>query len=64
MSSLWNSRKFSEVLFNRYLGIIVDPIKNAANPISNVMTRLDEGAFIDNNKNNENRKRTISGLKI
>ena len=46
-----------------YLGRIVDPIKNAMYPISNVVTKLNDGLFRDNNKKIENSNRTINGLK-
>jgi len=47
-----------------FLGIMVDPMKNAMNPISNVITKLVEGGLSDKIKNNANNKRTISGWKI
>ena len=49
-------------LFRNLLGIIVDPIKNAINPMSNVITKLVEGLFIDKIKKNENNTITINGL--
>jgi hypothetical protein len=45
------------------LGIIADPIKNATNPIINVITKLGEGVLIDKIKKNENNTNTINGLK-
>ncbi len=41
-----------------------DPIKNPIKAMINVMTKLFDGGFIDNNKNNPNKKSTINGLKI
>ena len=55
MSFLSNSRIFSDGPFRKYLGITVDPIKNAINPIINVITKLVDGAVIDKSKNNENK---------
>ena len=50
--------------FIKYLGNIAEPMKNAINPINNVIVRLIEGLFSDNNKNNANKNKTINGLKI
>lgn len=63
MSFLLNSIRFSEVLFKKYLGRIADPIKKAITAISNVITKLVEGALIDKIKNIENKRSTIKGLK-
>lgn len=54
---------FSKFLFKRCLGRIADPIKNATNPIINVITKLGEGVLIDKIKKNENNTNTINGLK-
>lgn len=54
---------FSKFLFKRCLGRIADPIKNATNPIINVITKLGDGVFIDKIKKNENNTKTINGLK-
>lgn len=54
---------FSKFLFKRCLGSIADPIKNATNPIINVITKLGEGVLIDKIKKNENNTNTINGLK-
>lgn len=61
MSFLLNSTSLM-FLFRNLLGIIVDPIKNAINPMSNVITKLVEGLFIDKIKKNENNTITINGL--
>lgn len=55
---------FFMLFLNRYFGIMIDPMKNPINPISNVTVRLNDGLFNDSNRNTENNKRTISGLKI
>ena len=44
-----------------FLGTIVDPMKNAMNPSSNVIAKLVEGGLIDKIKNNANSKRTTNG---
>jgi hypothetical protein len=41
--------------------MMVDPIKNAIKPNSNVITRLVEGGLIDKSKNSANIKSTIRG---
>jgi len=53
---------FSGLLFKKYLGRIVDPIINAINAIINVIVKLGDNLFKDNNKNTANKKITISGL--
>ena len=50
---------FTGILF----GMMVDAIKNAINPNSNVITRLVEGGFIDKSRNNANINKTINGWK-
>jgi hypothetical protein len=47
-----------------YLGSIADPMKNPANPIIRVITRLVDGLLIDRSRNNAKRNSTISGLKM
>ena len=63
MSFLSNRMMFSVVLFKKYFGSKVDPMKNAANAMINVTTRLFDGAVIDRSRNNANRNSTISGWK-
>jgi hypothetical protein len=62
--SLFSNCRILELLFMKYFGSIADPIKNPAKAITNVMARLVEGLFMDNSKNNANRKSTINGLNI
>ena len=52
---------FSRLLLRKNLGKSVDPIKNATNPMINVITKLVEGGFIDKIKNIANNSSTISG---
>lgn len=55
----------TEVLsFKKNLGNIVEPMKNAINPIAIVNVKLGDNEFRDNNKNIEKRRITINGLKI
>ena len=50
MSLLSNLIRFSRLPFKKYLGRMVDPMKNATNARINVMNRLLETLFRDNIK--------------
>ena len=63
MSLFSNLRISLRSLFRKFLGKSIDPIKYAINPMSNVMTKLVEGGFIDKIKKIANRNSTIRGLK-
>lgn len=54
----------SSDLFNKNLGSIAAPIKNAINAIASVMAKLPDTGFSDSAKNNAKTKRTINGLKM
>ena len=60
MSFLSNSISLI-LLFKKYFGNIVDPMKKVINPMSRVMTKLLDGGFIDKIKKKENNKSTING---
>ena len=64
MSLLLKYAILSKFSFKKYFGIIVEPIKNATNAITNVIARLWDNLFNDNNRNAANKNRTINGLKI
>ena len=64
MSSRLNSIAAFVLLFSKNFGRTADPIMNAANPMASVVAKLVDIEFIDNNKNIENSKITISGLNI
>ena len=55
---------FSVLLFKKYLGSIVDPIKKARNAIISVNVRLWDKLFNESNRKIANKKITIKGLNI
>ena len=64
ISFLLNSIAILPSFFRKNLGITAHPIKKATNPMANVTARLLLTEFNDSNRNMENKKMTISGLKI
>lgn len=64
ISFLLNSIAILPSFFRKNLGSTAHPIKKATNPMANVTARLLLTEFKDSNRNTENKKITISGLKI
>ena len=64
MSLLLKCTIFSRLLFRKYLGRIVEPIKKAINAIISVTVRLGDSIFNDSNRKMANKKITIKGLNM
>lgn len=64
MSSLLNLTAIFPLSLSKNLGSMVDPIKKAMNAIISVVAKLVVTEFIDSNRNMENNRITINGLKM